>query len=100
MGKLEKRKKREYGWFLPIVIIVVLYFSSVLISQQFHLNQVGRDQVSADARLQEAQKLNDALREERENLNDPEYIERIAREELGMTKPGEIPYSTVKKDRK
>lgn len=100
MGRRAKGKKRGFNWFLPVVIIVLLYFSSVLISQQFHLNQVNRDQASADARLQEAQKLNDALRKERDQLQDPEYIERVAREELGMTRPGEIPYSMVKKDRK
>ena len=100
MGKpAEEKKEKTFHWFLLAAIIIVLYFSSVLISQQFYLNQVNRDQASADARLQEAQKENAALREAREMLSDPAYIERIAREELGMTRPDEIPYSTVRKGR-
>ena len=96
MGKVEK--KREFNWFLPIVALIVLYFSSVLISQQFHLNQVSRDQASANVRLQMAQQENEALRQERDRLNDAAYVERVAREELGMTRAGEIPYSPVKKE--
>ncbi|HHU93365.1 MAG TPA: septum formation initiator family protein [Halanaerobiaceae bacterium] len=30
------------------------------------------------------------LEEELNNINNPEYIERIAREELGLVKPGEL----------
>ncbi|NLM97500.1 MAG: hypothetical protein GX175_07830 [Halanaerobiaceae bacterium] len=30
------------------------------------------------------------LEEELENVNNPEYIEKIAREELGLVKPGEL----------
>ena len=100
MGKpAEEKKGKTFNWFIPVAIIIVLYFSSVLISQQFYLNQVSRDQASADARLQEAQRENEALREEKEKLSDPVQIERIAREELGMTRPDEIPYSTVRKGR-
>lgn len=99
MGKSEQEKK-GFNWFILIAAIIVLYFSSVLISQQFYLNQVGRDQATADFRLREAEKINADLQAEKERLNDPEEIERIAREELGMTRAGEIPYSTIKKERK
>ncbi len=92
--------RKKFNWFIPIAVIIVLYFSSVLVSQQFYLNQMSRDQAAADARLKEAQKENEALRAEQQKLGDPEHIERIAREELGMTRSGEIPYSTVKKERK
>ncbi len=97
MGKSEK--KRGFNWFVPILALIVLYFSSILISQQLYLNQVSRDQAASDARLQAARQENEALLQEKEKLNDADYIERVAREELGMTKAGEIPYSMVKKDR-
>ena len=97
MGKSEK--KRGFNWFVPILALIVLYFSSILISQQLYLNQVSRDQAASDARLQAARQENEALLQEKEKLNDTDYIERVAREELGMTKAGEIPYSMVKKDR-
>ncbi len=97
MGKSEK--KRGFNWFVLALALIVLYFSSILISQQFYLNQVGRDQAASDARLQAALQEKEALLREKEKLNDVDYIERVAREELGMTREGEIPYSTVRRER-
>ena len=54
----------------------------------------------ADLRLQAAQQENGALRQERDRLEDADYVERIAREDLGLTRAGEIPYSPVKKNGK
>ncbi len=62
-----------------------------------HLNQVGQSQLTAERRLENAQRENERLKQEVDSLNDLSYIERIAREELGLTKKGELPYSTAKK---
>lgn len=91
--KQRKAQKRRFSWFFVIMAVVVAYFSSILISQQIYLSQVRRDQAAAEVRLAAAQKENEALRQERENLNELSYIERIAREDLGMTKKGELPYT-------
>ncbi|MBQ1335356.1 MAG: cell division protein FtsL [Selenomonadaceae bacterium] len=96
----KQEKKKGFDWFLPIIVLIVIYFSSLLISQQFYLNQVSRDQSAADLRLQAAQQENEALRQERDRLEDADYVERIAREDLGLTRAGEIPYSPVKKNGK
>ena len=93
-----KEKGRQYKWII-VVVLFALYFSSVLINQQMHLNQVKKDQVVADSRLELAKREHEELLKERDLLNDPDYLERIAREELGMVKAGEIPYSLVKKNR-
>ena len=49
------------------------------------------------SRLAAARQKNEALRQEKENLNEPGYIEKTAREELGMTRHGELPYSAGRK---
>ncbi len=92
---MRKLKKASFNWSLLAVAIVVVYFSSVLISQQSHLNQVGRSQAIADRRMDAAVQENERLKKEISELNDISNIERIAREELGMTKKGEMPYNTV-----
>lgn len=92
-----KGKKRRLGWFWPVLAAIVLYFLSVLISQQMHLNQVGQSQAIAEKRLDAAQQENVRLKQEIADLHDLTYIERIAREELGMTKRGELPYSAARK---
>ncbi len=91
-----KENKKQYRWYIVVALFVV-YFSSVLISQQFHLNQVEEDQIAADSRLELAKREHEELLKERELLDDRDYLEKIAREELGMVKAGEIPYSLVRK---
>lgn len=97
MAKQTTEKKGGFPWFPLLVVAVVVYFSSVLISQQVRLNQVERDQAASDYRLETARQENEALLLEKERLSDPEQIERIAREELGMIKYGEVPYATSKR---
>ncbi len=36
--------------------------------------------------------MNEKLEEEKKQLQTPEAIEKVAREELGLVKPGEVPY--------
>jgi len=91
------KKKSKSRWFPAAIAIIVVYFMTVIISQQVRLNHVERDQTAANYRLEAARQENEALLQEKERLSDPEQIERIAREELGMTKDGELPYTAVKR---
>ncbi|SDP18020.1 FtsB family cell division protein [Selenomonas ruminantium] len=89
-----RRERRGINWFALIMLAIIVYFSSILISQQVYLSQAADDYAAAKARLEAAQKENAALKEETKQLNELGYIEKIAREELGMTRAGELPYST------
>jgi cell division protein DivIC len=89
-----RRERRGVNWFALIMLAIIVYFSSILISQQVYLSQAADDYAAAKARLEAAQKENAALKEETKQLNELGYIEKIAREELGMTRAGELPYST------
>lgn len=97
-----KRKKghRHFSWFSIILIGIILYFGSILVSQRMYLNQVADEQAAAETRLAAAREENAQLQQEKENLSNLSYIEKIAREELGMTRQGELPYSTGRKDAK
>ena len=68
-----------------------------MVSQQMHLSEVDRDYQDAQQRLQTAQETNAALKKQKAELEDPVYVEKVAREELGMTKQGELPYISAKK---
>jgi len=92
-----KREGRRFNWFALILAGIIVYFASILISQQMYLSQARTDQAAAEARLKTAQEENAALRAEQENLGRLDYVEKLAREELGMTRQGELPYSTGRK---
>lgn len=92
-----RKRKRRFYFFVPLMAIIIGYFAFVLVSQQVHLGQLAENQAAAEARLSAAQEENEALKEEKAALSDPAYIEKIAREELGMTRHGELPYTTARK---
>ena len=86
------KKRNGFNWFALFMFLVVAYFSTVLISQQVHLSHVSETQHVADKRLEKAQKENEQLRKQYEELQNLDNIERIAREDLGLAKEGELPY--------
>ena len=90
--KAYRKNGRRLDWFVVLMVGIVGYFSYMMVSQHFYLNSVNQDYDAAQHRLQSAQQENDALQQEKAQLNDPAYIEKIAREELGMTRQGEMPY--------
>ncbi len=94
-------EEKRGGWspsiFAVIVALWVIGFGYTFCMQQSHLNEVEEDRAVALTRLEEARARNTALKEERDGLNKPEYIEKVAREELGMTRHGEMPYIAAKK---
>lgn len=88
-----RRRKRGLNGFFILILAIVGYFVTIIISQQYYLTQVGRDQLLADERLAVATAENERLKAEMEQLNQLPYIEKLAREELGMTAAGELPYA-------
>lgn len=97
MKRRIKQRKGILNWFtILLVIIIIGYFAVILVKQQIYLNQVSADQAAAEARLATAKAEHERLVKEKDDLNRLDYIEKIAREELGMTRRGELPYSSGK----
>ncbi|WIW71347.1 FtsB family cell division protein [Anaerosinus gibii] len=86
------RVKPKVTWFRLVLVGIIVYFGSILVNQQSHLNEISKEQSLADTKLQQVTDLHKSLEEEKHNLNDLAYIEKIAREELGLVKKGEMPF--------
>ncbi|MBQ7705330.1 MAG: septum formation initiator family protein [Selenomonadaceae bacterium] len=78
------------------MFVVIAYFGTVLFSQQLHLSHVAENQRIADKRLAAAQAENEKLRKQYEELQNLDNIERLAREDLGLAKDGEMPYQSTR----
>jgi cell division protein FtsB len=89
--------KRNFNWFRLLLVIIITYFGYVGFNQQVHLNNIDREQELAGSRLSEAERIHNELVVEKNKLNQVDYIEKIAREELGLVKPGELPYISSNK---
>lgn len=73
-------------------LILIGYLGCLIIKQEMYLSEINQQTTSVQKQLDDATEQNKNLKIEKENLQKPEYIERVARDELGMTKPGEVPY--------
>ena len=63
----------------------------LLLGQAYRLVAVYQEKQHIE-QLQELQQRNEELEQEKARLQDPKTIEGVAREELGLVKPGEVPY--------
>lgn len=80
-----------------ILIFMVVYALINFIGQQSKLNSYNKDIASYTAQIEELKEKKEELLETQSNVNSPEYIEQIAREELDMYLPNETVYIDVSK---
>lgn len=81
---MSKRKKSPLAVVSVAVILVYLLF--IAINQQKILNTKDLELNRIDSRIEDETKLNEELNKEKETIRSDEYIEKVAREKLGMVK--------------
>lgn len=72
-----------------LVVLFTVYFVYVMIWQQIAITKKNREIQELEEQVQAAASQTEALKAELENLNDPAYLEKIAREKLGLVRPNE-----------
>jgi cell division protein FtsB len=91
-------RKQRWGWVLALVLLgaLALTVSGILPFRQLitQQNQVERTEVQLAA----MQEQNRALSEDIEMLDTDAEIERLAREQFGLVRPGEVAYVVVTSD--
>ena len=86
------RRKYRIRWIRVLVLLTAAYFIFLAVGQQFELYTIQRETYSLRGRIAELVQTNKSLADEKSKLSSPAYVEKIAREELGLVKPGEVPY--------
>ncbi len=96
IAKFEKRKKGVFvainllgivAIVLILVVIIYLTISSIKISHK--KDRLDEQIASMKREIDDFEKKNIELKEGIEKVGDPEYVEKIAREELNLQKEGE-----------
>lgn len=85
-------RRHKIKWFKIIFFVVIGYFVYVCVQQQFEISKIHSEMELTKNKLEQTNQLNESLQEERNRLSTPAYVEKLAREELGLVKPGEMPY--------
>lgn len=91
MGDTAMNKKAIVMFKIGLIVLVVLVIHSLFISaeQQQIFNTKENDIKEIQAKIQEEKDTKEKLMELEKILDTDEYVEEVAREKLGMVKPGE-----------
>lgn len=91
-------KKIEYI-ILLVLIIVLGVIAYNFYSNFVQIRSLQNNIENLQREIETTKKENKELKTELENIDDPEYIEKIAREKLGLVKPGETLLIPVEEER-
>ncbi|SHM21658.1 cell division protein FtsL [Caldanaerovirga acetigignens] len=75
-----------------LFLIFLIYFIYTFAVQQFKINDLRRQEVELSSEITRLSAEREKLKKEIELLNTESYIEELARDQLGLVKPGEILY--------
>lgn len=93
MGRC-KRKKSGKGFKLLLVLLVIVGVYTIA-KQEYGIYQLKQEQQATQQRIAELQKQKNELEAERKRLDDPKYIEKLAREDYNMVGKNEVPLFIV-----
>lgn len=90
-------KRGKPGIWALILAVFFLYFCYVLIDQQKVILARESEIARMKEKIGEEQAINEELTKQREIINSDEYVEKIAREKLGMVKKEERVFIDISK---
>lgn len=98
---MDKKKKRKNKHSLVKILVCagfLVYVGYTFITQQININNENAELKAINEQIAAENSRKEALAEEKETVNTPEYIEYYARTELGYAAPDEIVFidSTAK----
>ena len=86
-------KKRKANWLkVCIILFLAIYSSYILIKQEIEINKYDKERMHYMEQIALANKKHEEYKHYSEYVKSEEYIEKIAREKLGMLLPEERIY--------
>lgn len=90
------RKRHGRINYAAVVGLIALAVGSYLFfKQEYEIYQIRQAQAAAEQRIEALRKEQQALEEEKKRLDDPRYIEKLARENYNMVGKNEVPLFIV-----
>jgi cell division protein FtsL len=90
--KPKKKMSRSNFWYTVFMSVLFVFFVIIMYYQYRNRIRTSVQMEYINNQIEAQQAINDALNKEMNFKDTPEYIEKIAREKLGMVKPNEIVY--------
>lgn len=88
---MKKKQRNNYSLIKTVIFVAfIAFFGYTLITQQFAISEKKAELKSVNSQIEQAQAEKDELDQRLKTVNTPEYIEKVAREELGYAASDEI----------
>lgn len=89
---MKNKKKKKIIWTNFFVFIFILYAIFTIVGQQVTIYRLKKSQQEISTKIQAAQKENQKLQDMLKDTSTKEYVEKMAREQLGLVKADERVY--------
>ncbi|MFZ5966663.1 MAG: FtsB family cell division protein [Bacillota bacterium] len=93
-----KRRKRKNRLVYILLFLIGFYALFTVVDQQIRLYKLSKQEEAYKNKIAELKQTVAQLEDELNQGDSPEYIEKIAREQLKMVKPNEMIYIDTGKD--
>lgn len=90
-----KKRKKPIRIRHIIIFLVVVNIAYTLIAQYITIRKSKAQEAQIKAQIEQTKEENRRLKEELELMQSDEYMEKLARERLGLIKPGEVSFVDV-----
>jgi len=97
VGNIKPKKRYRVDYLRVILVFSLIIFSITFVKQQFEINEYNVQLNSVEQDISLAKNKISELKSVEDNANNYEYIEYIARTELGLVKPYEKVFIDVEK---
>ena len=92
---MRKKKKRSGKFFTYFLVAVVLTCLVIIGKQEYKIYQLKQEKAAAQERIDALNAAKANLEAERKKLDDPKYLEKLAREDYNMVGKNEVPLFIV-----
>lgn len=94
---MQKRKKKKRGGrlFMYFFVAVILTCVVIVAKQEYKIYQLKQEKAATEERINALNEKKAQLEDERKKLDDPRYLEKLAREDYNMVGKNEVPLFIV-----
>ena len=97
---MRRRRKRKSSAFKLFMLLVLILCAAVVGRQEYSIYQIRQEQAATQQRIDVLKRQKAELEQERKRLDDPRYIEKLAREDYNMVGKNEVPLFIVEEQQK
>lgn len=92
---MRRRKRKKSSAFKLCCGLLILCCLSLIGMKEYDIYQIRQEQAATEQRIAVLKKQKAELEAERKRLDDPRYIEKLAREDYNMVGKNEVPLFIV-----